>query len=221
MELIPQVLQKAFETVKGKNLLVIVNDDPYLPVNHIMSQRVQCQCRNKIRVLSIDLAYQCLGRDQGDYHTVVIEHKAEANKPLMDVNRKRDLVVSIELCRGIEHAKVIDTTNSFEAQSRSMATYISVYSNPVLDMEWTIQNLLAKDHDCEQIMNWYTREEIPSFNMASFIGEFSAQSVVYTHAECSFRHSQKKVNCCYIFWHTYFFRGNCFKKEILHLQKPA
>ena len=148
-----------------------------------MSQRVQCQCRNNIRVLSIDLAYQCLGRDQGDYHTVVWEHRAEANKPLMDVNRKRDLVVSYELCRGIEHANIIDTSNSIEAQSRSMATYISVISNPVLDMEWAIQNLLTKDHDCEQIMNWDTRKEIPSFNMASFIGEFSAQSVVNIHME--------------------------------------
>ena len=81
------------------------------------------------------------------------------------------MVVSQELMKGTEHNLIIDLSKSNETTSRSMAHVIKIYSNPVLDMEWVIQNLLTPDHDCNEILNWNVRKKITSSNMFDFIGE--------------------------------------------------
>ena len=81
------------------------------------------------------------------------------------------MVVSLELIKGTKHDLVMDLSRSNEAVSRSMAHVIRIISNPVLDMEWVIQNLLTPDHDCNEILNWDVRKKISSSNMSDFIGE--------------------------------------------------
>merc|ERR1719350_2509079 len=84
-------------------------------------------------------------------------------------------MVSKELMKGTEHDLIIDISRSFEAQSRSMAHVIRIYSNPVLDMEWVIQSLLTPDHDCNEILNWDVRKKISSPNMSDFIGSIASK----------------------------------------------
>ena len=79
------------------------------------------------------------------------------------------MVSSYELARGFEHYMIIDIVSLFGAKSRSMAQVITTCSNPVLDMEWIIQNILTPDHDCDEIMNWDKREKVTSFSMSAFI----------------------------------------------------
>ena len=81
------------------------------------------------------------------------------------------MVVSKELMKGTEHNLIIDLSSTIEAQSRSMAHVIMINSNPVLDMEWVIQNLLTPDHDCNEILNWNVRKKLSSSKMSDFIGE--------------------------------------------------
>ena len=80
-------------------------------------------------------------------------------------------MVSKELMKGTEHDLILDLSNLNEAVSRSMAHVIRIISNPVLDMEWVIQNLLTPDHDCNEILNWDVRKKISIPNMSDFIGE--------------------------------------------------
>merc|ERR1712008_196712 len=73
------------------------------------------------------------------------------------------------------HDLIMDLSRSNEAVSRSMAHVIYIHSNPVLDMEWVIQNLLTPDHDCNEILNWDVRKKIPFSNMSDFIGSIASK----------------------------------------------
>merc|ERR1711935_962097 len=77
--------------------------------------------------------------------------------------------------RGTEHDLIIDLTGRSEAISRSMARVIRIWSNPVLGMEWVIQNLLTPDHDCNEILNWDVRKKISSSNMSDFISSIASK----------------------------------------------
>ena len=172
MELLPQVCQQVFQKFKGNQYaLIIINDDPNLPVNQFMRSRIQCQCRDKIAVLPIDVSFQSNGKTQSVF--LALGHQSNPEKLLAWTGgkRKEDMVVSFELMKGTEHNLVIDLSDSFDASSRSMAHVIKINSNPVLDMEWVIQNLLTPDHDCNEILNWGVRKKISSASMSGFIGE--------------------------------------------------
>ena len=172
MELLPQVFQQVFDSVKGnQQALIIIQDSPYKPVNQLMRSRIQCQCRDKITVLPIDVSFQSNGKTQSVFLALGHQSKPEKVLAWTGGKRKEDMVVSRELMKGTEHDLIIDLSRSFEAHSRSMAHVIRVFSNPILDMEWVIQNLLTPDHDCNEILNWDVRKKISFSNMSDFIGE--------------------------------------------------
>ena len=172
MELLPQVCQQVFQKINGNQYaLIFIRDDPNEPVNHLMRSRIQCHCRDKITVLPIDVSFQSNGKTQSLFLAPC--HQSNPEKVLVWTGgkRKEDLVVSEELMKGTEHDLIIDLSRTSEASSRSMAHVIVIHSNPVLDMEWVIQNLLTPDHDCNEILNWDVRKKISSSNMSDFIGE--------------------------------------------------
>ena len=172
MELLPQVFQQVFDSVKGnQQALIIIQDSPYKPVNELMRSRIQCQCRDKITILPVDVSFQSNGKTQSVF--LALYHQSNPEKLLAWTGgkRKEGMLVSKELMKGTEHDLVMDLSNSNEAYSRSMAHVIKIISNPVLDMEWVIQNLLTPDHDCGEILNWDVRKKIPFSNMSDFIGE--------------------------------------------------
>ena len=136
-----------------------------------MRSRIQCQCRDKITVLPIDVSFQANGKTQSVFLALGHQSKPEKVLAWTGGKRKEDMVVSKELMKGTEHDLIIDLSRLDEATSRSMAHVISIHSNPVLDMEWVIQNLLTPDHDCNEILNWDVRKKISSSNMSDFIGE--------------------------------------------------
>jgi hypothetical protein len=172
MELLPLVLQQVSQSVKGnQQALIIILDDPNIIVNKLMRSRIQCPCRDKITVLPIDVSFQSNGKTQSVF--LALDHQSNPEKLLAWTGgkRKEDMVVSNQLMKGTEHDLIINLSRSNEASSRSMAHVIRIHSNPVLDMEWVIQNLLTPDHDCNEILNWDVRKKISSSNMSDFIGE--------------------------------------------------
>merc|ERR1719362_1118983 len=171
LELLPKVFQQVSQRVKGnQHALIIIRDDPNEPMNKLVRSRIQCQCRDKITVLPIDVSFQANGKTQSVF--VALGHQSKPEKVLAWTGGKRieDMVVSEELMKGTEHDLIIDLSRSYEATSRSMAHVIQIISNPVLDMEWVIQNLLTPDHDCNEILNWDVRKKISSSTMYDFIG---------------------------------------------------
>merc|ERR1719362_1488487 len=171
MELLPQIIQQVSQSVKGNQLaLIIIHDGPNQTVNKLMKSRIQCRCRDKITVLPIDVSFQANGKTQSVF--LALDHQSKPEKVLAWTGgkRKEDMVVSRELMKGTEHDLIIDLSRTLEAASRSMAHVITIHSNPVLDMEWVIQNLLTSDHDCNEILNWDVRKKISSSTMYDFIG---------------------------------------------------
>ena len=172
IELLPQVFQHVFDSIKGnQQALIIIQDSPYQPANQLMISRIKCQCRNKISILPIDVFFQFNGKTQSVFLTLCHQSNPENILLWIEGKKKEDMVVSKELMKGTEHDLVMDLSNSNEAYSRSMAHVIKIISNPVLDMEWVIQNLLTPAHDCNEILNWNVRKKIPFSNMSDFIGE--------------------------------------------------
>jgi hypothetical protein len=172
MELLPQVFQQVSQRVKGnQHALIIIRDGLYEPVNILMRSRIQCQCRDKITVLPIDVSFQANGKTQSVFLALGHQSKPEKVLAWTGGKGKEDMVVSRELMKGTEHDLIIDLSLQNEASSRSMAHVIRIHSNPVLDMEWVIQNLLTPDHDCNEILNWEVRKKISSSNMSDNIGE--------------------------------------------------
>ena len=169
MQLLPEVLQEAFQIVKGEDALIILNDDPNQSVNKVMRKRIKCKCRNKIVILTVDVSLQANGRKETNYATVTYETRKQNKAWIEALKRRGDMVSSYELARGFEHYMIIDIVSLFGAKSRSMAHVITTCSNPVLDMEWIIQNILTPNHNCDEIMNWDKREKVPSFSMSAFI----------------------------------------------------
>ena len=172
IELLPQVFQHVFDSIKGnQQALIIIQDSPYQPANQLMISRIKCQCRNKISILPIDVFFQFNGKTQSVFLTLCHQSNPEKLLAWTGGKRKEDMVVSKDLMKGTEHNLIIDLSNQSEAISRSMAHVIKIISNPVLDMEWVIQNLLTPDHDCNEILNWVVRKKIPCSNMSDIIGE--------------------------------------------------
>ena len=88
------------------------------------------------------------------------------------IKRKGDLVVSIELVAGFEHAIIMDLTGGDSSVvTRTLAHVIRIFANPVLSQYWAIQNILQSSHDCSTIMDWTsTRSKIPS-DITCLMGE--------------------------------------------------
>ena len=172
MELLPQIIQQVSQRVKGnQHALIIIHDGPNQTVNKLMKSRIQCQCKDKITVLPIDVSFQANDKTQSVFLALCHQSKPEKVLAWTSGIRKEDMVVSRELMKGTEHDLIIDLTNQSVSSSRSMAHVIRIHSNSVLDMEWVIQNLLKPDHDCNEILNWDVRKKISSSNMSDFIGE--------------------------------------------------
>ena len=84
---------------------------------------------------------------------------------------KGDLLVSSQYISGIEFANIFDLTGGQPAvTTRTLANVIKIYYNPVLDQQWAIQNILKPGHDCSTIMDFSTREKVPS-DITALIGE--------------------------------------------------
>ena len=77
----------------------------------------------------------------------------------------------MDLMAGFELAIIMDLTGGLAAvATRTLANVIVIYSNPVLDQQWLIQNVLKPGHDCKNIMDWTsTKTKIPS-SIESLIG---------------------------------------------------
>jgi hypothetical protein len=121
------------------------------------------------------VSFQANGKTQSVFSALDHQSKPEKVLAWTGGKRKEDMVVSNQLMKGTEHDLIIDLSNTLQAQSRSMAHVIMIRSNPVLDMEWVIQNLLTPDHDCNEILNWDVRKKISSSNMSDFIGTIASK----------------------------------------------
>ena len=79
--------------------------------------------------------------------------------------------------------------------TRTLANVIRIFYNPVLDQQWAIQNILKPGHDCSTIMDFSTREKVPS-DITALIGEiiniYIAKCVLYL----SFFGTEKKFYEC-------------------------
>ena len=89
-------------------------------------------------------------------------------------SRQGDLIVSLDLVAGFEFTIIMDLTGGDPGvTTRTLANVIQIYYNPILDMEWAIQNILTPGHDCDTVMEWNpSREKIPN-DISYLIGEIS------------------------------------------------
>ena len=175
LELLAQVLQRGFATVRDNYALIVVNDRKTAHANHLMKDRIPSgdECQGKLIVLATIAALHSIGRPNAKVYSnswshaieEIIEWLSDATK------RKGDLVVSMDLMAGFELAIIMDLTGGLAAvATRTLANVIVIYSNPVLDQQWLIQNVLKPGHDCKNIMDWTsTKTKIPS-SIESLIG---------------------------------------------------
>ena len=168
IELLAQLFLKAFAIVtEDNNVMIIVNDAP-TDANNLMKKVIKDDpyCQENLFVLNVLAALHSINRCNTKKYTLscsdppeeITEWKADPAKA------KGDLLVSIQYISGIEHDIIFDLTGGLsEVTTRTLANVIQIFSNPILDQQWAVQNILQPGHDCSTIMDWpATREKVPS-----------------------------------------------------------
>ena len=172
IELLGQLFKKAFEVVtEDTSVMIIVNDRPTF-ANNLMKKMIKDDpdCQGKLVVLDVLAALHSIGRVNTKKHTLSCSDPPEKITEWMS-DPKGDLLVSKQYISGIEFANIFDLTGGYsEVTTRTLANVIRIYYNPVLDQQWAIQNILKPGHDCSTIMDFSTREKVPS-DITALIGE--------------------------------------------------
>ena len=172
IELLGQLFKKAFEVVtEDTSVMIIVNDRPTF-ANDLMKEMIKDDpdCQGKLVVLDVLAALHSIGRVNTKKYTLFCSDPPEEITEWMS-DPKGVLLVSRQYISGIEFANIFDLTGGFPAvTTRTLANVIRIWYNPVLDQQWAIQNFLKPGHDCSTIMDFSTREKVPS-DITALIGE--------------------------------------------------
>jgi hypothetical protein len=172
IELLGQLFKKAFEVVtEDTSVMIIVNDIP-TSANELMKEMIKDDpdCQGKLVVLDVLAALHSIGRVNTKKYTLSCsDPPAKITEWMSDP--KGDLLVSRQYISGIEFANIFDLTGGQSAvTTRTLANVIHICYNPVLDQQWAIKNILKPGHDCSTIMDFSTREKVPS-DITALIGE--------------------------------------------------
>ena len=172
IELLEKLFKKAFEVVtKDTSVMIIVNDRPTY-ANNLMMEMIKDDpdCQGKLVVLDVLAALHSIGRYNTKKYTLSCSDPPEEITECMS-DPKGVLLVSRQYISGIEFANIFDLTGGLSAvTTRTLANVIKIFYNPVLDQQWAIQNFLKPGHDCSTIMDFSTREKVPS-DITALIGE--------------------------------------------------
>merc|ERR1712008_597755 len=164
IELLGQLFKKAFEVVtEDTSVMIIVNDGPTF-ANNLMKKMIKDDpdCQGKLVVLDVLAALHSIGRVNTKKHTLSCSDPPEEITEWMS-DPKGDLLVSVQYISGIEFANIFDLAGGASAvTTRTLANVITISYNPVLDQQWAIQNILRPGHDCSTILDFSTREKVPS-----------------------------------------------------------
>ena len=172
IELLGQLFKKAFEVVTEDTSVMIIVDDRPTYANNLMKEMIKDDpdCQGKLVVLDVLAALHSIGRVNTKKHTLSCSDPPEKITEWMS-DPKGDLLVSRQYISGIEFANIFDLTGGVSAvTTRTLANVIQIFYNPVLDQQWAIQNILKPGHDCSTIMDFSTREKVPS-DITALIGE--------------------------------------------------
>ena len=175
LELIAQLLQKALATVKDNYALIVLNDKPN-PANNMMRERVSKgdKCKEKLIVISALAALHSIGRSNTKVYTNCF---ANSIKEIIEwlsnpLSRQGDLLVSVDFVGGFEFTIIIDLTGGEPAvTTRTLANVIQIFSNPILDQQWAIENILKTGHDCSTIMDWTSARTPVASDITCLLGE--------------------------------------------------
>merc|ERR1719203_637775 len=180
IELLGHLFKKAFEVVtEDTSVMIIVNDRPTFAIN-LMKKIIKDDpdCQGKLVVLDVLAALHSIGRFNTKKHTLSCSDSPEEITEWMS-NPKGFLLVSIQYISGIEFANIFDLTGGYSAvTTRTLANVIKIFYNPVLDQQWAIQNFLKPGHDCSTIMDFSTREKVPSDISALIVDAATRQGFV-------------------------------------------
>ena len=172
IELLGQLFKKAFEFVTEDTSVMIIVDDRPTYANNLMKEMIKDDpdCQGKLVVLDVLAALHSIGRYNTKKYTLSCSDSPEEITKFMS-DPKGVLLVSKQYISGIEFANIFDLTGGQSAvTTRTLANVIKIYYNPVLDQQWAIQNILKPGHDCSTIMDFSTREKVPS-DITALIGE--------------------------------------------------
>ena len=175
-ELLAHVLKKGFELVTQDNFAMIIIDDRPTTANRLIKTMLKHDpgCQDKLVVISVLAALHSIGRCNTKKYTLSCSDPDEEITEWMSdpTKRRGDLVVSMQFISGIEHPVIFDLTGGFsEVTTRTLANVIRIHSNPVLDQQWAIQNIIKPSHDCSTMIEWpSTRDAIPS-DITALIGK--------------------------------------------------
>jgi len=129
-------------------------------------------------VLDVLAALHSIGRVNTKKHTLSCSDPPEEITEWMS-NPKGDMLVSKQYISGIEFANIFDLTGGLsDVTTRTLANVIRIFYNPVLDQQWVIQNFLNPGHDCSTIMDFSTREKVPSDITALIVDAATKQGFV-------------------------------------------
>merc|ERR1712008_429345 len=180
IELLGQLFKKAFEVVtEDTSVMIIVNDGPTF-ANNLMKKMIKDDpdCQGKLVVLDVLAALHSIGRVNTKKYTLSCSDPPEDITEWMS-DPKGDLLVSSQYISGIEFANIFDLTGGLSAvTTRTLANVIRIWYNPVLDQQWAIQNILKPGHDCSTIMDFSTKEKVPSDITALIVDAATRQGFV-------------------------------------------
>merc|ERR1719458_2075403 len=180
IKLLGQLFKKAFEVVtEDTSVMIIVQDSPTY-ANNLMKEMIKDDpdCQGKLVVLDVLAALHSIGRVNTKKYTLFYSDPPEKITEWMS-DPKGDLLVSKQYISGIEFANIFDLTGGVSAiVTRTLANVIKIYYNPVLDQQWAIQNFLKPGHDCSTIMDFSTREKVPSDITALIVDAATRQDFV-------------------------------------------
>merc|ERR1719350_2492220 len=156
--------------------MIILDNWPKV-VNELM-KKDDPDCQEKLVVLNALAALHSIGRYNTKKYTLSCSDPPEEITEWMS-DPKGDLLVSIQYISGIEFANIFDLTGGASAvTTRTLANVIRIHYNPVLDQQWAIQNILKPGHDCSTIMDFSTREKVPSDITALIVDAATRQGFV-------------------------------------------
>ena len=170
-----EALQKGFQCLtEGTFALIIIADSPNRPATKAARDQIQChqKCKEMIPVLTMDVALAAVGRPPPLYHCIDYTSGEAEVKAWISGQRNQDLITSSELVRGFESPVIIDAASATEIKSRASAQFITVSSNPFLDMMIVSENLLKKDHAWQDLMKRDVRPALTP-SISSLLGEVS------------------------------------------------
>merc|ERR1719362_1727843 len=180
IELLGQLFKKAFEVVTEDTSVMIIVDDRPTFANNLMREMIKDDpdCQHKLVVLDVLAALHSIGRFNTKTYTLSCSDPPEKITEWMS-DPKGDLLVSKQYISGIEFANIFDLTGGVsEVTTRTLANVIKICYNPVLDQQWAIQNFLKPGHDCSTIMDFSTREKVPSDTTALIVDAATRQGFV-------------------------------------------